>query len=107
MKNTTNVRRYQEEGVVCRYSADGHAASRIVPKLRQRSRSLSLVETKEPAEPFPTLDSADFSIPGTRSVDETVAQPLMIPFEMIVARVLSHHSPKMRLAERDDLREAL
>jgi len=76
----------------------------MVPLLRRRSRSLPLVEIQESAEPLAALDSADFSILGIRSADQSVFQTLVVAFEMVVLRVLGHRSPKMRLADRDDLR---
>lgn len=46
---------------------------RSAPLLNRTSRGLALVEIQESTEPFPTHDSANFSIPGTRPGDEMVA----------------------------------
>jgi hypothetical protein len=86
-------------------SASPDDSPRSVPILGWLSRGLLIIEVQEPAEPRAVLDSAHSPRSATRSVDQPVAKPLVVPLKVVVIGVLPHDSAKVTLPERDDLRE--
>jgi len=77
-----------------------------VPKLRRPLRR-SPVVPKHPAQPLPAFDGAVADAVLRRSLDQLIAEALVISLAMVVLGVLGHGPAKMALAKRNDLRQAL
>jgi len=68
----------------------------------RKSGCSAVVVAEQPAQPYPASDGA-FARVGVRrrGLDKPVAEPLMIPFTMVVLGVLGEHVPKVPLSKRD------
>jgi hypothetical protein len=75
-------------------------APRLVPILdRRRSRRFSVIEIQKPTQPLATNDSSRPSRILVTTVDQVIVESLMVPFLMIVLRVLEDRTPQMGLAQ--------
>jgi hypothetical protein len=70
-----------------------------------RSRC-SLVEVQQPVQPRPAPHPPP-DIDHKRARDQPIAEPLMIPFSVIVLDVLRHRAPEVPLPDRHDPSQAL
>src|SRR5688572_1295788 len=66
-----------------------------------------MIEAKQPAEPLATLDTLASPRDVARRFDEPVPDSLVIALSVVVRDVLTDRSPKVRFADRDDLRQTL
>ena len=80
-------------GVRCQNSAEHLSSSPIV--------------VEKASEPFTTLDVSALVRPAALFVDQFVADPLMIPLDVVVLHVFSHGVAQMSLSQRNDLCQAL
>src|SRR5262252_7265346 len=77
--------------------------ARSVPYLRRLSDGLSRrsgVVVQQPTETLLPANATD-AVPRTSTLNQLVAQPLMIPLAMIVRDILGDGSSQMALAERN------
>jgi hypothetical protein len=87
------------------FFAAGMERPRSVPLLGPPSGRPSVVVLEDTAQSFPTLDSAVHVDFVARLFNQLVPEPLMIPLEMVVLRVLLHRRSKVALAQWNDLGE--
>ena len=83
--------------------------ARSVPYLRRLSDGLSRrsgVVVQQPTETLLPANATD-AVPRTSTLNQLVAQPLMIPLAMIVRDILGDGSSQMALAERNQAIETL
>jgi hypothetical protein len=76
-----------------------------VSKTDLRARG-AVVRTEDAAEPFPRLDCAHRLGLGM-AVDQPIAQPLVVPLQVVVGRVLRDRQPQVPFADRHDPGQAL
>jgi len=73
--------------------------------IRHQSSGIAMIEVEQCAQPFTPPDGPDRMIVLLRR-EQPVAEPLMIPFEMVVRDVFTHSSLKMALAHGNNPVEA-
>ena len=73
----------------------------------ERLRGPLVVVVQHPAEPFATLDASSHVDSASLIVDQLVADPLMIPLDVVVLHVFTHSVAQMPLSDRNDLRQTL
>ena len=66
-----------------------------------------VVVVQNPAESFPALDASSHVDSASLIVDQLVADPLMIPLDVVVLHVFTHSVAQMPLSDRNDLRQTL
>ena len=78
----------------------------MVPKLERRLRS-PLVVAEQTAEPLVAIDPPARSDVVDASVDQSIAETLMVPLAVVVLDILAHNSPKMPLAKWNHVADTL
>ena len=72
-----------------------------------RLRSPPFVVVENSAQPFMALNSRIHVDHTVRLLDQPIVEPLVIPLEVVMLRVLPHSVAQMLLSQRDDLGQAL
>ena len=67
---------------------------------RRRSRRFSVVEIQKPTQPLATNDSSRPSCILVTTIDQAIAQPLMIPLVMVVDHVLGDRPSQVSFSQR-------